>query len=45
MGNIVGEGFAEWTRQQIDVRQTIYGSADRNNEKLTFFLSVKFIIK
>jgi hypothetical protein len=36
MGNIVGEGFAEWTRQQIDVRQTIYGSADRNNEKLTF---------
>jgi murein DD-endopeptidase MepM/ murein hydrolase activator NlpD len=36
MGNIVGEGFAEWTRQQIDVRQTVYGSADRNNEKLTF---------
>jgi hypothetical protein len=36
MGNIVGEGFAEWTRKQIDARQTIYGSTDRNNEKLTF---------
>lgn len=36
MGNIIGEGFAPEIIQQINVRQTIYGSVNRTNEELSY---------
>jgi hypothetical protein len=36
MGNIVGEGFDEEIIKQINTRQTIYGSVNRDNEQLSY---------
>jgi hypothetical protein len=36
MGNIVGEGFAEFVREQVVQRQKIYGSLNRTNEQLSY---------
>jgi len=36
MGNIVGEGFAEFVREQVIQRQKIYGSVNRTNEQLSY---------
>jgi hypothetical protein len=36
MGNIVGEGFAEFVREQVIQRQKIYGSLNRTNEQLSY---------
>ena len=36
MGNIIGEGFAPEIIKQINVRQTIYGSVNRDNEQLSY---------
>lgn len=36
MGNIVGEGFAEFVREQVIQRQKIYGSVNRSNEQLSY---------
>jgi hypothetical protein len=36
MSNIVGEGFPKSIIQQIDVRQKVYGSANRTNEELSY---------
>jgi predicted chitinase len=36
MSNIVGEGFPKAIIQQIDVRQKVYGSANRTNEQLSY---------
>jgi hypothetical protein len=36
MGNIVGEGFAEFVREQVIQRQRIYGSLNRTNEQLSY---------
>ena len=36
MGNIVGEGFAEFVREQVVQRQRIYGSVNRSNEQLSY---------
>jgi len=36
MSNIVGEGFPDFTIEQIKQRQRIYGSINRTNEQLTY---------
>ena len=36
MSNIVGEGFPKEIIKQIDVRQNVYGSANRTNEQLSY---------
>jgi putative chitinase len=36
MSNIVGEGFPKEIIKQIDVRQKVYGSANRTNEQLSY---------
>jgi hypothetical protein len=36
MGNIVGEGFAEFVREQVVQRQRLYGSLNRTNEQLSY---------
>ena len=36
MSNIIGEGFDPKITKQVDVRQSIYGSLNRNNETLTY---------
>ena len=36
MGNIIGEGFNKKIIKQIDQRQKIYGSLNRDNEQLTY---------
>lgn len=36
MGNILGEGFSKTIVKQIDQRQKIYGSINRDNEQLSF---------
>ena len=37
MANIVGEGFNPTVVEQIKQRQIVYGSADRDNQILSFF--------
>ena len=39
MGNIVGEGFAEFVRKQVIQRQKVYGSLNRDNEQLSYLES------
>ena len=36
MANIVGEGFPDFTIEQIKQRQKIYGSINRDNEQLSY---------
>ena len=36
-GNIIGEGFADEIRKQVETRQIAYGAANRTNDQLKYF--------
>jgi hypothetical protein len=45
MGNIVGEGTPEYVIKQVDIRQEIHGSLNRNNDELVYLNSKTAFVK